>query len=271
MGKALPMSSSARRSPRARRFDGLTRWPTLAARLRRERKGGTAIEFALVAMLYVFLLLFAIEGGIFYLRSTVLDVATEQISRQIMLNQGANNDGTFTPAPATASAFAARIQADSSGVLALGNIAVSVQMAPPVTGTTRAAGTGFQAIPPVATPAGTYQYLPGSCTVNYSTSTTAGVTTYTLISSSGCTAGTCTTSRFALLPTSGQVSGGTDVTTTSGGTTTNTYTGATFSCSAGQDIVVQAQYTDTALTALVGYLFGPVTATLAFQVEPVTT
>lgn len=247
------------------------RWHSLAARLRRERTGGTAVEFALVAMLYVFLLLFAIEGGICYLQTTVLDLATEQASRAIMLNQGANNAGTFTDAPSTASAFATQIQFYSYGVLALGNIAVAVQMAAPVTGTTRAAGTGFQAIPPLADPAGTYQYLPGSCTINYSTSTTAGVTTYTLISTASCTAGTCTTSRFALLPTSGEVSGGTDVTATSGSTTTNTYTGATFSCSAGQDIVVQARYTDTALTALVAYLFGPVTSTLAFQVEPATT
>ena len=244
---------------------------TLAALLRRDRKASTAVEFALVAMLYVFLLLFALEGGIFYLRTTVLDLATEQAARVIMINQGPNNAGTFTTAPTTAAAFASLIQSYSFGDLALGNIEVAVQMATPVTGTTRAAGTGFQAIPPVADPAGTYQYLPGSCTINYSTSTTAGVTTYTLISNSGCTVCTCTTSRFALLPTSGEVSGGSDVTSTSGSTVTNTYTGATFSCSGRQDIVVQAQYTDTALTALVAYLFGPVTSTLAFQVEPATT
>jgi Flp pilus assembly protein TadG len=230
------------------------------------------VEFALVGLLYFFVLLFGLEGGIFYLRTTVLDLATEQAARAIMINQGANNAGTFTAAPTTAAAFQQLVQSDSFGVLTLANIKVSVQMAGPVTGTARAAGTGFQSIPPVATPAGLYQYLPGSCTINYSTSTTAGGTTYTLISNAGCTAGTCTTGRFALLPTTGQVSGGTDVTSTgAGGAAVNTYTGATFSCSAGQDIVVQAQYTDTTLATLVGYLFGPITSTLAFQVEPTTT
>jgi Flp pilus assembly protein TadG len=230
-----------------------------------------AVEFAMVALFYFFVLMFAIEGGILYLRATVLDLATEQASRTIMINQGANNAGGFTAAPTTAAAFKQLIQSNSFTVLALANIQIAVQMAGPVTGTARAAGTGFQSIPPVSSPAGTYQYLPGSCTVNYSTSTTGGTATYTLISSAGCTAGTCSTAKFSLLPTAGEVSGGTDVTSISGSTVTNTYTGATFSCSAGQDIVVQAQYTDSTLMRLVAYLFGPVTSTLAFQVEPATT
>jgi Flp pilus assembly protein TadG len=244
---------------------------TLAPTFRRDRKGGTAVEFALVGVMYFFVLLFAIAGGTFYLRITVLDLATEQASRAIMINQGPDNAGSFTAAPTTAAAFEQMVQTNSFGVLSFGNIQVAVQMAGPVTGTVRAAGTGFQSIPPVATPGGTYQYLPGSCTINYSTSTTGGTSTYTLNSNAGCTAGTCTTARFSLLPTSGEVQGGTDVATTSGSTVTNTYTSATFSCSAGQDIVVQVQYTDSVLSQLVAYLFGPVTSTIAFQVEPVTT
>jgi hypothetical protein len=217
------------------------------------------------------MLLFAIDGGVFYIGTTVLDLATEQASRTIMINQAANNAGGFTVAPTTAAAFTQLVQSNSYNVLTLGNIQVAVQMAGPVTGTVRAAGTGFQAIPPVAIPAGTYQYLPGSCTINYSTSTTGSTSTYTLISSAGCTAGTCTTARFSLLPADGQVTGGTDVSSSSGSTITNTYTAATFSCSAGQDIVVQAQYTDSTLSTLVAYLFGPITSTIAFQVEPATT
>jgi Flp pilus assembly protein TadG len=231
---------------------------TLAPTFRRDRKGGTAVEFALVGVMYFFVLLFAIAGGTFYLRITVLDLATEQASRAIMINQGPDNAGSFTAAPTTAAAFEQMVQTNSFGVLSFGNIQVAVQMAGPVTGTVRAAGTGFQSIPPVATPGGTYQYLPGT-------------STYTLNSNAGCTAGTCTTARFSLLPTSGEVQGGTDVATTSGSTVTNTYTSATFSCSAGQDIVVQVQYTDSVLSQLVAYLFGPVTSTIAFQVEPVTT
>jgi len=248
--------------------------PTVArAVLRRDRQASTALEFAIVASIYVFLLVFAVEGGIFYLRMTVLDQATEQASRAIMINQGPNNAGAFTAAPTTAAAFAQLIQTDSFGVLNLANIKVAVQMAGPVTGTARAAGTGFQAIPPVASPNnGTYQYLPGSCTINYTTSTTGGATTYTLNSTTSCTAGTCTSAKFALLPASGEVNGGADVTSSAnnGATIINTYTSATFSCSAGQDIVVQAQYTDSTLSKMVAYLFGPISSVIAFQVEPAT-
>ncbi len=243
-------------------------------RLSRDRRGSTAVEFAIVGLLYFFILIFALEGGIFYLRTTVLDLATENAARVIMINQGANNAGTFTAAPATAAAFIQLVENDSYGVLTQSNIKVSVQMTGPVTGTAAIAGTGFQSIPPVATPAGLYQYVPGSCTVNYSTSTTGAATTYTFISSSGCTSGTCTASgaSFARLPTYGEVTGGSDVTSTgANGAAINTYTDATYSCSAGQDIVVQAQYTDTTLSSLVAYLFGPITSTLAFQVEPSTT
>jgi Flp pilus assembly protein TadG len=247
-----------------------------AAGFCRDRAGGTAVEFAIVGLLYFFLLIFALEGGIFYLRTTVLDLATEQAARAIMINEGPNNAGTYTDAPATASDFQKLIEADSYNVLTLANISVEVRMAAPVTGTAAVAGTGFASIPPVATPDNTtYQYKPGSCEVNYSTSTTGGTTTYTFgtLGPNGCTAGDCVASQtnFALLPASGEVAGGTDVTTTVNGATVNTYTDATYSCSAGQDIVVQAQYTDSTLSKLIAYLFGPITTTLAFQVEPVTT
>ena len=243
----------------------------LHAMFHRDRRGGTAVEFALVSLMYLFLLLFAIDGGIFYLGTTMLDFATEQASRVIMINQGANNDGSYTVSPASAAAFKQLVQADSFGVLSLGSVQIAVQMAGPITGTAFSNGLGFHSILPLANPDGTYQYLPGSCTIDYATATTAGDTSYSLISSAGCTAGTCATANFALLPSRGEVQGGTDATSTAGGTITNTYTGATFSCSAGQDVVLQAQFTDATLSTLVANLFGPITATLAFQVEPITT
>jgi Flp pilus assembly protein TadG len=246
----------------------------LCKRFQRDRKASTAVEFALVGLLYFFVLIFAVEGGIYYLQTTVLDLATEQAARVIMINQGANDAGTFTIAPASASALESVIQTDSYGVLSLANIQVAVQMAGPVTGTAAVAGTGFAAIPPVATPDGTkYEYLPGSCTINYTTTTAGAATTYKLNSTASCTAGDCTAAAsFSGLPTEGEVSGGTDATSTdASGDAVNTYTGATFSCSAGQDIVVQAQYTGSLLSALVAYLFGPITSTIAFQVEPATT
>jgi len=244
-----------------------------ARRFRQDRRSSTAVEFALVGLLYFFLLIFALEGGIFYLRTTVLDLATEQAARAIMINQVAGNTTGSPAAPTTAAAFIQLIENDSYGVLTQANIEISVQMAAPVTGTVAAPVGGFQSIKPVATPAGLFQYVAGTCTVTYkTTSVNGGAATYSPPTASTCEAnGICTTANFTLLPTDGEVSGGTDVTTTVGTTVTNTYTGATYSCSGGQDIVVQAQYTDTALSALVGYLFGPITSTLAFQVEPATT
>jgi len=240
-------------------------------RLSRDRRGSTAVEFAIVGLLYFFLLIFALEGGIYYLRVTVLDLATEQAARVIMINQGEDNNGNFITAPIAATganSFQALVEKDSYGVLTQANIAVEVRMAPPVTGTVRAANAGFQAIPPVATPDNvTYQYQPGSCEVDY-TPPSGAVTKYTLNMNHGCTAGDCTATQanFNLLPAGGgEVSGGTY------DATTGEYKDATYSCSAGQDIVVQAQYTDTTLSALIGYLFGPITTTLAFQVEPATT
>lgn len=247
--------------------------PRGEARFRRDRRGSTAVEFALVGLLYFFLLIFALEGGIFYLRVTVLDLATEQAARAIMINQVAGNTVGAPAAPTTAAAFTQLIENDSYNVLTIGNIKVAVQMAPPVTGTIAAPAGGFQSIKPLANPANQYQFLPGACTVTYTTTSVNGAAaTYNAPTASACDAnGTCTVANFTLLPTYGEVAGGTDVTTTIGNTVTNTYTNATYSCSAGQDVVVQAQYTDTTLSALVGYLFGPITTTLAFQVEPTTT
>jgi Flp pilus assembly protein TadG len=247
----------------------------VAGRFRRDRKSSTAVEFAIVGSVYFFVLFVVVEGGIFYLLTTTLDFATELASRSIMIDQGVNtdNNNSYTAAPATPAALESLIQANSYGVLNVASITVEVQMAGPVTGATRAAGTGFQAIPAVATPDGTtYQFLPGSCTVDYSTTSVNGAApSYTLNSTGACTTGKCAATYFSRLPNEGEVSGGTDVTTTSGTTVTNTYSNATFSCSGGQDVVVQAQYTDSLLAKLVGYLFGPITSTLAFQVEPAAT
>jgi hypothetical protein len=37
---------------------------------------------------------------------------------------------------------------------------------------------------------------------------------------------------------------------------------------AGQDVLVQVQYTDSTLTKLVSFIFGPIISTMAFQAEP---
>jgi Flp pilus assembly protein TadG len=211
----------------------------------RTRKSTTAVEFAIVGSLYVLVLLFAVEGGIFYLKVDLLDLATEKASRLIILNNVAT-------APQTASAFAALIASNGNGALTLSNIAVSVQMAAPVSGTVAAPVGGFQSLTKNAFTAGTFGYYAGACGIETNVATGA-VTPNPL---EPCT-GTCTTSKL------GEADQGYQTTTNGVTTLFQTYT-----CSAGQDILVQVQYTDSTLTKLVSGFLGPVISTLAFQAEP---
>jgi Flp pilus assembly protein TadG len=209
----------------------------------RTRRSTTAVEFAIVGSLYVLVLLFAVEGGIFYLKIDILDLATERASRFIILNN-------LTTAPASAGAFASLIANNGNGALTLGNIAVSVRMAAPISGTTAAPVAGFQSLTAAAFTPGTYQYVPGACAL--STNVATNVTTV-----GACTGGCQYPSVL------GAADQGYQTTTNNVTTLHQTYT-----CSAGQDILVQVQYTDSTLTKLIAGFFGPVTSTLAFQAEP---
>jgi Flp pilus assembly protein TadG len=215
--------------------------PTLQT-FARSRQSSTAFEFAIVGGLYCFVLLCAIEGGIFYLKVDLLDLATERAARFIVLNN-------LATAPTTAQAFATLISSYGNGALTLNNIAVSVQMVAPVSGTAKKPVGGFQSLQPIIFAPGTYQYVAGACAL----STNVATNTVTV----GTCTGTCTHATLGLADQGYQ--------STSGGVTTlyQTYT-----CSAGQDILVQVQYTDSTLTTLVAKFFGPVVSTLAFQAEP---
>jgi Flp pilus assembly protein TadG len=214
-----------------------------AGRFARTRRSTTAVEFAVVGSLYCLVLLFAVEGGIFYLKVDVLDLATERASRFIVLNN-------LSTAPTSAAAFAALIANNGNGALTPGNVAVSVRMVAPVSGTIAAPAGGFQSLPVSTFTPGTYQYVAGACALT--TNVATGVITV----------GACTGS--CVYPTTPGLADQGYQTTTNNVTTLH----QTYTCSAGQDILVQVQYTDSALAKLVGGFFGPVVTTLAFQAEP---
>jgi Flp pilus assembly protein TadG len=215
-------------------------------RLLRERRSTAAVEFSIVGLFYFVILIFAVEGGIFYIKIDTLDFATEKASRLILLNN-------YTTAPATATAFKTDIASASNGLLKTSSIAVSVQMTPPVSGTTAAPVNGFLNLPTTFT-AGTYQYKDGACPVT--TNINTGV-----VSAGTCT-GTCAYSTTGA-NTIGELDTGYESTAAGVTTLYQTYT-----CGAGQDILVQVQFTDSTISNILGGIFGPFITTLAFQAEP---
>jgi len=247
-----------------------------------DQKSAAAVEFALIGSLYFVILFFVLQGGIFYIRVTVLDFATEAVSRAILIN---DNPGATTTPPVTAAAFAQQVATISHGFLDLSNIKVELQMAPPLPSSTLGQGQGtggFQSIRAYAFPAGgtpSYAYTGyGACTVTYQIITYDPNGTVLSIGSdiqsagTNCTGNGCTVSPGANTANNeivgGIVDGGTASATSSGGFTFTTYTGGTFTCNAGEDVLLQVQYTDSSLVGLIARYFGPVQSVLAFQIEP---
>ena len=250
-------------------------------------KSSVAVEFAMVGIAYFTLLFLVIQGGIFYVRVTMLDMATEQVARLIMVN---NNASTSSPPPATAAAFAEDIQAKGYGLLQQGNITVTLEECAPQASTVTMSGTpvgctgGFAAmsVNNFGTADSTYQYYPGSCTVAYTiapapqpgaTTTSTGTTqtshpSFTLsnVSEIHCT-GACTTFtgtnlvNGSLFPAPDSVSSATTY-------TSSTNPNASYICGSGQDVVLKVQYKDPATVGYLARFFGTATSTLAFQIEP---
>jgi Flp pilus assembly protein TadG len=258
-----------------------------AARTRRRnpRGGAVAVEFALVGLVYFIVVFFVIQGGIYFLRVTVLDFATEQAARALMIN---DNPGYAVAAPPSAAAFRQDIANSGYGLLNFNNIAVSVRVCAPVW-TTAISGYsggcfgGFKNMPlSTFDPTNnTYQYYAGVCTVNVTLYSANTGLQNLVVNSSSCT-GTCNTNALngsgngnvangafslasATIP-----SGGVTVIDAGGGTmiTVTQYNGATYTCAAGQDFLVQVQYTDATLSGLVSSYFSKIRSTLAFELEP---
>jgi Flp pilus assembly protein TadG len=219
------------------------------ARLGRDRSSAAAVEFAVVGSLYLLLLLFVIEGGLFYLKIAVLDYATEAASRAILLNGNANAP---TP-PTTTAQFQTKVAANSFGLLNVTNIVASVQLNDPDGGTYDGgnANAGFQNITPYKFANGAappFQYIYGTCTnVAYQKIVATTGTPATLVSQGSDiqSSGTCTGNPVCVASTAatpnnrvigGTVDGGVisgTTTTTIGGTvfTFTNYKGGTFTCS----------------------------------------
>jgi hypothetical protein len=250
------------------------------------------VELALVGLLYFLVLFFVIQGGLYYIRVTVLDFATEVAARAILINNnpGYQLAGPTTALPTTAALLRQNIANAGYGFLDANNIAVSVKVCAPVWQTglgATANGTGgclggFQNMPLTPFTPGTFQYFTGTATVNlYQYVGSDGSTGIGVIATTA-TTGTCNTAPLNG-STNGNVANGTlslaTATTPPGGVTvisvgpgasvTRTeYDGALYTCGAGQDFLLQVQYTDTGLVPLVSRFIGPITATLAFALEP---
>jgi Flp pilus assembly protein TadG len=271
-------------------------------RFAKDRRSSTSVEFAIVGLIYFTILFFVIQGGIFYIKVTVLDFATEAASRTVLLNQ--NPATTVATPPTTGTAFATLVAQHSFGVLQAANLKVALQIVPPRSvsfnslqgyqgnATSGAAGTyGFTTITPFTFAAGQtapYQYTnPGVCPVNYETQVADNGATASFLNGiaptngtiTACT-GTCLNAGYAAANgNNGQTviiggiadDGSSSISTSTGGghTFTNTvYTDGTYTCYAGQDALLQVQYIDPTLTLLVGKYFGSVVSSLAFQIEP---
>jgi len=249
-----------------------------------ETKSAAAVEFALIGTLYFVVLFFVIQGGIFFIRVTVLDFATETVAREILIN---DNPGATALPPTTGAAFAQQVANVSHGFLNLANIKVEFQIAPPLPSTIIGQGQGyggFASIPPYTFPAGgtpVYAtltgYTYGACTVNYQIITYVPSGTIQSIGSDIQTAGTNCSGTCVVSPgtntqdneiVGGIVDGGTASSSSANGFTTTNYTGGTFTCNAGEDALLQVQYTDTSLVGLIAKYFGPAQSVLAFQIEP---
>lgn len=188
--------------------------------------GGPAMEFAIVGTTFFLLLFFVIQGGIYYLRVTVLDYATEVVARSLELN---GNSSTII-SPTSSSAFAYDVAQNSFGILSAANISVSLKECAPVgftgssgNGITCSGGFGGMSTSPIDTSGNTYQYFNGTCIANIdetladngqeaisvvtgSTPTCTGGTATTNASGTALTAGagtTCSTSSFTYYQTSG--------------------------------------------------------------------
>jgi len=183
-----------------------------------DRTGGPAIEFALVGTTFLLLLFFVIQGGIYYLRVTALDYATEVVARSLELN----GNSSKLISPTTSSAFAYDIAQNSFGVLSSSNISVSLKECTPNgftgstgTGITCSGGFGGMSTTPIDTSGNTYQYFNGTCVANIDeTLADNGQEAISVVSGTSptCNPGAATTNASGTALTAG---GGTTCTTSS--------------------------------------------------------
>ena len=86
---AMPagMPAAASRAGNARRRTGLFGWPRVVRRFRHEEDGVTAVEFAILAGPFFFLLMAIIESSLLFFAGQVLESSVDDVARQIRTGQ----------------------------------------------------------------------------------------------------------------------------------------------------------------------------------------
>jgi Flp pilus assembly protein TadG len=107
-----------------------------AAAFARRQDGGPALEFALVAPIFIVLLLATLQVAIIYLANAYLETAAEDAARLVLTNNAVTTttaNGQTTTTPMTAAQFQAAVCSEITTLFTCSNIMVSLT---PATSTT---------------------------------------------------------------------------------------------------------------------------------------
>lgn len=130
------MSSVAGRMASLRRIFAAGR--RAAAAFARRQDGGPALEFALVAPIFIVLLLATLQVAIIYLANAYLETAAEDAARMVLTNNAVTTTNGQTT-PMTAAQFKAAVCSEITTLFTCGNIMVSLAPAASTTSISTAA------------------------------------------------------------------------------------------------------------------------------------
>ena len=130
------MSSVAGRMASLRRIFAAGR--RAAAAFARRQDGGPALEFALVAPIFIVLLLATLQVAIIYLANAYLETAAEDAARLVLTNNAVTTTNGQTT-PMTAAQFKAAVCSEITTLFTCGNIMVSLAPAASTTSISTAA------------------------------------------------------------------------------------------------------------------------------------
>ena len=109
-----------------------------AAAFARRQDGGPALEFALVAPIFIVLLLATLQVAIIYLANAYLETAAEDAARMVLTNNAVTTTNGQTT-PMTAAQFKAAVCSEITTLFTCGNIMVSLAPAASTTSISTAA------------------------------------------------------------------------------------------------------------------------------------
>jgi Flp pilus assembly protein TadG len=113
-----------------------------AAAFARRQDGGPALEFALVAPIFIVLLLATLQVAIIYLANAYLETAAEDAARLVLTNNAVTTttaNGQTTTMPMTAAQFQAAVCSEITTLFTCGNIKVGLTTASSTTSISTAA------------------------------------------------------------------------------------------------------------------------------------